>query len=67
MEIYKNHKKIIKKKIINVKNDLEIQPTPFYLILMLILQAYHPLFDIAYLIYIIELWNFAFIKDVYEY
>ena len=44
-KIVKNHKN--RKKIINIKNHhrlLEIQPTPFYLILILIAQAYNPLF-----------------------
>ena len=46
MKIHKNRKKIVKnQKIVNVKNHyklLEIQPIPYYLILMPILQAYHP-------------------------
>ena len=44
-KIIKNRKNC--KKIVNLKNHyklLEVQPTTFYLILMLILQAYHPLF-----------------------
>ena len=64
MKIHSNPTKFAKiikkmeKKNVNAKNQyrpLEIQPTPFYLILILISWTYHPFWDIAYLIFIIEL------------